>query len=178
VGDAQADRRYHGGPDKALHQYPVAHYAQLAKAFPAAADLLRPGSMGENLSVPGWDEANVCIGDSYRLGAAVIQISQPRAPCWKIDHRYQAEGMAKFIDDTGLPGWYFRVLEEGSVEPGCVFELIDRLSPAITLQALLATWCLHRPAPQELQRLAATPGLAENWSRKLHDRAELLKQYD
>lgn len=175
TGDAQADRRVHGGPDKALHQYPVAHYARLATAFPDAHDFLVPGSIGENLSVPGWDESNICIGDTFRLGDAVIQVSQPRSPCWKIDHRYGIEGMAKFIDDEGITGWYYRVLEEGSVEPGCSFELIDRMSPKATVQDLLAVWRAHRPEPGQLERLAATPGLTENWIKKILDRAERLR---
>ena len=125
AGDAQADRRVHGGPEKALHQYPVAHYARLAQAFPQAAALLVRGSIGENLSVDGWDEGNVCIGDVFRLGGARIQVSQPRSPCWKIDRRYGVSGMTQFIGEQGLTGWYFRVLEEGEVAPGCVFELLD-----------------------------------------------------
>lgn len=175
TGDAQADRRVHGGPDKALHQYPVAHYARLAAAFPDVTELLVPGSIGENLSVPSWDESHICIGDTFRLGDAVIQVSQPRAPCWKIDHRYGVDGMAKLIDDEGITGWYFRVLEEGSVEPGCSFELIDRMSPEVTVQDLLAVWRAHRPEPGQLERLAATPGLAENWCKKLLDRSERIK---
>jgi MOSC domain-containing protein YiiM len=174
-GDAQADRRVHGGPDKALHQYAMAHYARLAAAFPDVKELLVPGSIGENLSVPSWDESNICIGDTFRLGDAIIQVSQPRAPCWKIDHRYGVEGMAKLIDDEGITGWYFRVIEEGSVEPGCPFELIDRMSPDVTLKELLATWRDHRPEPGQLERLAATPGLTENWIRKLLDRSERLR---
>lgn len=175
TGDAQADRRVHGGPDKALHQYPVAHYSRLAVAFPEARDLLVPGSIGENLSVPSWDESNICIGDTFRLGDAVVQVSQPRSPCWKIDHRYGVEGMAKLIDEQGITGWYFRVLEEGSFEPGCSFELIDRMSPKATVQDLLAVWRAHRPEPGQLERLAATPGLTENWIKKILDRAERLR---
>jgi MOSC domain-containing protein YiiM len=175
AGDAQADRRVHGGPDKALHQYPVAHYARLAAAFPDARELLIPGSIGENLSAPGWDEANVCIGDIFRLGDTRIQVSQPRSPCWKIDHRYGVAGLAKLIDEAGITGWYFRVIEEGSVEPGCAFALIDRMAPDLTIQALLSLWREHRPDPEHLKRTAATPGLAESWIRKLMDRAGRLR---
>lgn len=175
AGDAQADRRVHGGPDKALHQYPVAHYARLSKAFPDARDLLVPGSIGENLSIPGWDESNSHIGDTFRLGDVVIQISQPRSPCWKIDHRYGIPGMAELIDAEGITGWYFRVLEEGSVEPGCSFALIDRISPCITVQELLAIWRSHRPDPEHLERLSTMPGLSDNWIRKLIDRSERLR---
>lgn len=175
IGDAQADRRVHGGPNKALHQYPLGHYARLAQAFPEAKELLVPGSIGENLSVPGWDESNICIGDTFRLGDALIQLSQPRSPCWKIDQRYGTEGMAKRIDDEGLTGWYFRILEEGSVEPGCTFELIDRVAEQVTVQALLAIWHEHRPDPAQLVQLAATPGLSDNWIQKLRDRAQRLE---
>jgi MOSC domain-containing protein YiiM len=175
-GDAQADRRVHGGAEKALHQYPVAHYAALAAAFPDAAELLRPGSIGENLSLAGWDEANVCIGDSFQFGDSVIQVSQPRTPCWKIDYRFEAEGMAQFIDANLLTGWYFRVLEEGAVEPGCDFRLLERPSPEVTLKHLLSLWQDHRPAPEALEAVADTPTLAVQWVKKLRDRALRLRQ--
>lgn len=174
-GDAQADRRVHGGPEKALHQYPVAHYERLAMAFPEAKDILVPGSIGENLSVPGWDESNIGIGDVFQLGDARVQVCQPRSPCWKIDHRYGVDGMANMIDDEGITGWYFRVIEEGSVEPGCAFELVNRPAPQMTVQALLMLWREHRPDPAVLETAATTPGLADNWVKKLMDRAERLK---
>lgn len=174
AGDAQADRRVHGGPDKALHQYPVAHYASLAAAFPDAQDLLLPGSIGENLSVPGWDEAKVCIGDVFKLGDARIQVSQPRSPCWKIDHRYGVDGMVRLIEAAGITGWYFRVIEEGAVEPGCAFELLDRVAPAMTIQTFLALWREQRPDRDRLEQAADTPGLTEPWVRKLRDRSARL----
>jgi len=174
-GDAQADRRVHGGPDKALHQYPLAHYDRLAAAFPEAKDLLVPGSIGENLSVPGWDETNICIGDKFLLGDAVIEVSQPRNPCWKIDHRYGVAGMAKLIDDEGITGWYFRVIEEGSIEPNCPFELMERKAPEVSISTLLSLWHVHRPDPMALEALAATPGLSENWRKKLKERSTRLK---
>lgn len=176
AGDAQADRRVHGGPEQALHQYPLAHYARLAAAFPAATAQLVPGSLGENLSVPGWDESNVCIGDVFRLGDARIRVSRPRSPCWKIDRRFAVEGMSKLIDDEGLVGWYFSVLEEGEVAPGCAFELLERPAPAATLAHLWLTWKALRPAPGELEMLAATPGLATRWAQKLNERAAWLRK--
>ncbi|MDO8932582.1 MAG: MOSC domain-containing protein [Rhodocyclaceae bacterium] len=172
AGDAQADRRVHGGPEKALHQYPVGHYARLAQAFPEASPLLVRGSIGENLSVDGWDEGRVCIGDIFRLGDAHIQVSQPRSPCWKIDRRYGQEGMAQLIAAEGLVGWYYRVLEEGAVEPGCVFERVE--SGGVTLARFWRLWQSHRPDAAELQAVAATPGLAPNWVKKFADRIEWL----
>ena len=82
---------------QALHQYPAGNYAALANTLPDVIDDLVPGSLGENLSVAGWDETNVCIGDIFQLGGAVIQVSQPRTPCWKIDSRFGLEGMTQYI---------------------------------------------------------------------------------
>ncbi|MDD5249071.1 MAG: MOSC domain-containing protein [Rhodocyclaceae bacterium] len=175
AGDAQADRRVHGGPEKALHQFPVAHYARLAAAFPAAAALLVPGSIGENLSADGWEETTICIGDVFRLGDARIQVSQPRSPCWKIDRRYGQEGMAKLIDAAGIAGWYFRVVEEGEVATGCRFQRIDQPAPAATLQRLWQLWQAQRPYPDALEAFAATPGLAPNWTAKFVERARWLR---
>lgn len=175
AGDAQADRRVHGGPEKALHQYPVAHYGRLAAAFPHLRDDLKPGTLGENLSVPGWDEANVCIGDVFRLGDARIQVSQPRSPCWKIDSRFATEGMARLIEAQGITGWYFRVIEEGAVEPDCSFELLERSATDVTLAHLLEAWRAHRPALAHLRALAATPGLTAGWADKLRQRADRLE---
>jgi MOSC domain-containing protein YiiM len=176
AGDAQADRRVHGGPNKALHQFPPAHYARLAEVFPDARELLLPGSIGENLSLPGWDENDVRIGDRFRLGDAVIEVSQPRSPCWKIDARYGVEGMARWMEQAGSVGWYFRVIEVGSVEPGCAFDRIERATADVTVAYLLSVWREHRPEPALLRRLAQTPGLSANWVEKLEQRTlSLLK---
>lgn len=172
AGDAQADRRHHGGPEKALHQYAQASYTQLATAFPALARQLVPGSMGENLSVTGWDEDAVCVGDIYRLGDARIQVSQPRSPCRKIDLRFGVTGPMRYIDDHALVGWYFRVLEEGKVAPGCPFALLDRPSPAATIRRLWRLWRAPQPDPEELRELLMTPGLTESWSDKLNQKLD------
>lgn len=178
AGDEHADRRVHGGPQKALHQFPRAHYARLAETFPDACELLVPGSIGENLSAGDWDETRVCIGDRFRLGAAIIEVSQPRSPCWKIDARYGVDGMMRWMEETGNVGWYFRFIEEGNVEPGCAFELVERRAPDVSVARLLAVWREHRPAPAELRRLAQTPGLSENWIEKLQKREASLLNID
>lgn len=176
AGDAQADRRVHGGPEKALHQYAIANYARLASAFPDAAKFLIPGSIGENLSAPEWDETNIAIGDVFRLGDSTIQVSQPRSPCWKIDHRFSVEGMAQFIAEQRITGWYFRVLEEGAVEPGADFERIQRNDIPVSIADLLSLWAEHRPDPDRLIEVSRTPGLSAGWVSKLEDRAARLRQ--
>jgi len=174
-GDAQADLRAHGGPEKALHQYPAGHYSVLAQAFPDVRSELFPGALGENLSVSGWDESTVCIGDIFQLGDAVIQVSQPRTPCWKIDSRFGVEGMTQHIHQNDLTGWYFRVLSEGLVAPGGEFRLIERDPRETSVKQLLSLWRAHRPSPEALESIAAISTLAPNWVKKMNDRAQQLR---
>ena len=176
IGDQQADRRVHGGPEKAVHLYPASHYAKLAARFPEAAAHLIPGSLGENLSSADLDESSVRIGDIYRLGNARLQVCQPRNPCWKIDDRFDADGMAAYIAEQSLTGWYWRVVQPGLLHADDALELEQSAGTAPTLAAAMALWQVHRPAVSELEQLAATPGIASNWQRKILDRADWLRQ--
>ena len=175
AGDQQADLRVHGGPEKAVHLYPATHYAKLAARFPEAAGWLVPGSIGENISTFDLDESSVHIGDIFRLGSARLQVCQPRNPCWKIDERYHTEGMAAFIAEQDLTGWYWRVLEPGRVSPDDCLELAQAAN-APSLAAAMALWREHRPAPDDLEQLAATPGIAAGWQRNIRERACWLQQ--
>lgn len=176
TADQQADRRVHGGPEKAIHLYPAAHYAKLAERFPEAASLLVPGSNGENISTPDLTEADVRIGDIYRLGSARLQVCQPRNPCWKIDERYSSEGMAAFIAEHRLTGWYWRVIAPGHCIPGDELELDTPASNAPTLADAMLLWQNHRPALAELEQLAATPGIATQWQSKMEQRMQWLRK--
>lgn len=174
ANDAQADRRVHGGPEKAVHHYPVEYLGLLATRFPAIAEQLRPGSIGENVSTAGWTQESVCIGDIFSLGNAIVQVSQPRSPCWKIDKRYGTPGIATYIAENGLTGWYYRVLQSGDVSPESTFQLVERSKAAVSLQELLALWSQHRPDPQQLIRISQTPGLNAGWQIKLRNRVDWL----
>lgn len=175
AGDHQADRRVHGGPDKAVHLYPAAHFARLAERFPELSGRLLPGSLGENLSTPDLDEGDVRFGDVWRLGTARLQLSQPRNPCWKIDERFGCEGMALFIAEHGLTGWYWRVLAPGRVAPGDRLELESRDAGRPSLAEAMALWQTHRPPAGELERIASQPGIADGWRRKILHRADRLR---
>lgn len=175
AGDAQADRSVHGGPDKALHQYPAEHYGVLREAFPASASLFLPGSIGENVSTTGWTEMNVCVGDIFRIGEARVQVTQPRSPCWKINARYGLEDALQFVAERGITGWYCRVIAPGHISAGDLFELEERNPDAVTLRHLWQVTRSHRPSPEELSRLAWTPGLSEGWADKLRGRLEWLR---
>jgi MOSC domain-containing protein YiiM len=172
-GDQQADRRVHGGPDKAVHLYPAGHYAKLAGRFPEAAGQLVIGSLGENLSAE-MDENDVRIGDIWRLGTARLQVCQPRSPCWKIDERFGCAGMAAYIAEHRLTGWYWRVLTPGRVAPGDALAL-ESAADTFTLAEAMLRWQAHRPALADLDKLAAAPGIAENWRQKIVSRAAWLR---
>lgn len=176
VGDQQADRRVHGGPDKAVHLYPAAHYISLAARFPEAAAQLVIGSLGENISTADLDENDVRIGDLWRLGSALLQVCQPRNPCWKIDERFAADGMAAFIAEHRLTGWYWRVVTPGRVAPGDSLELAQAADGAFTLAEAMLCWQAHRPALADLEKLAASPGIASNWQQKVTTRIEWLRK--
>lgn len=175
-GDIQADRRVHGGPEKALHHYAAENYALLAGHLPQLAEALVPGSLGENLSTAGWTEGTVCIGDVFRIGACRVQVSQPRSPCWKINHKFGDAALSRFIAERGVGGWYYRVLEGGAIRAGDAFELLERNTQPITLRRLWQANVAHRPAAEELRTIAATPGLSPGWMRKFNERFEWLQR--
>ena len=176
IGDQQADRTVHGGPEKAVHLYPAEHYAQLATRFPDAAAALVPGSLGENISCTGFTEADICLGDVFQLGTARLQLSQPRNPCWKIDARFGCDGMAAFIAESGLAGWYWRVLQPGRVAPGDCLRHVDRPPATMSLARAQAIWRIHRPPLADLECLAASPALAPAWRQKIVDRVQWLRR--
>ena len=115
AGDEQADRTVHGGIDKAIHHYPADHYDWWRGYLGDASLLDAPGAFGENISTSGLDEQNVFLGDRFRLGSALVEVTQARQPCWKLDHRFQAKGVMAQVVKTRRTGWYYRVLESGQV---------------------------------------------------------------
>ena len=174
-GDEQADLRYHGGPEKALHQYPAEHYALLAQEWPQCASLLGPGVLGENISTRGMTEHDVCIGDVFGMGEARIQLSQPRSPCWKIDRRLKVDGASRFVEAAGVTGWYYRVLDEGRLCAGDEIVLLERPNPWLTLVHYWDTVMAHRPDPVALRQIAAAAGLAADKAQRWLERAAWLE---
>ena len=167
AGDGQADREHHGGPEQAVLAYGAEHYPRWR------AELGRPdfphGAFAENFTIAGLDEGTVCVGDSYAVGGARVQVSQPRVPCWKIARRWGMPDLTKRVERTGRTGWYLRVLEEGEVAAGQAVTLFDRPYPEWTIARAHAAMRNRLRNSEEAAALAACPLLAPTWRAVLTD---------
>lgn len=167
--DEQADRRVHGGPEKAVHLYPFDHHAIWRRELTdkiALALLDDPGAFGSNLCVRDLAETDVFIGDRFRLGSAVIEINQPRQPCWKVDHRFGVKGMTARIVETGRSGWYFRVIEPGEVQAGDSMERITQGDARWSVSRVFDALIAGKGSREELQELAQLPPLSPQMQAK------------
>ena len=172
AGDAQADRRHHGGQDKAILAYAAAHYARWREEW--GIDTLPPGAMGENLTLEGLDESTVCLGDRWQAGRVILEVSQPRQPCWKMGRRWRRPELPKRVIQSGRTGWYLRVLQEGELQAGMPLELVARPYPQWTVSRANAVM-YERPGRKELlEALANLPPLAHAWREELLSRAASL----
>jgi MOSC domain-containing protein YiiM len=164
--DEHGDMKAHGGPEKALLQYPREHYAAWAADIGDHPLLARPGAFGENLSTTGWSEHTICIGDVIRFGGAVLQVAQGRQPCFKLNLRFGLPDLAVKVQTLGRTGWYYRVLEPGVAKPADRLELADRPNPGWPMARLITLLYRRTLELDQLSEMAAIPELAEGW-RKL-----------
>lgn len=162
-GDEQGDRSYHGGPEKALHHYAAEHYAYWQSQYADSPAAMVAGAFGENISTSGMTERSVYVGDVYRIGSALVQVSQGRQPCWKLNRLLCRDGVALAMQVSGATGWYYRVLQEGWIERGDKLELLERPQPGWPMARLISA--LFSPAAQadEWRQAAAIGQLSLNW---------------
>ncbi|RPE79889.1 MOSC domain-containing protein [Vulcaniibacterium tengchongense] len=171
AGDEQGDRRVHGGPDKAVHHYPFEHYRAWREELGDLEPLRAPGGFGENLSGRGWTEDAVCLGDRYRIGGVLLEVSQGRQPCWKLNDRFGVADMARRVQASGRTGWYYRVLEPGLLQAGAAIELMERPHPQWPLRRLGALLFERRLDPGELRQALELP-LVPSWRRLFEARLQ------
>jgi MOSC domain-containing protein YiiM len=160
-GDAQADLRVHGGPDKAVYAYAAASYPLWAQDFPEHAELLRPGVFGENLTIQRMAEADICVGDVHAIGAARLQVCQPRQPCFKLGLRFADNRLPRAMVRSGRSGWYYRVLEEGVLAAGDALHVVERPDPNLPLTRLVEIVYGGKASDEELALIAKSPGVAK-----------------
>ena len=162
-GDAHGDTVRHGGPEKAVHHYPFDHYANWKSEIGSHALLDRPGAFGENVSTTGLTEADVAIGDIFRLGHALVQVSQGRQPCWKLNERFADIRMARGVQVSGRTGWYYRVLEEGIVSPDDGLQLVERTNAYWTINRVWHHFYVDTMNADALRQIAELPVLTQGW---------------
>ncbi|WP_238327482.1 MOSC domain-containing protein [Paenibacillus gorillae] len=172
-GDGQADTVHHGGPDKAVCAYFEAHYPfweeRLATALPY-------GAFGENWTVSGWSENDLCIGDIIQAGEVTVQVSQPRQPCYKLGIRHNRPALTAEVQNTGYTGFYFRVLEEGQVSAGVNLSILERHPSGITIAEANQVMYTAKRDRAALEALLAVDALASSWRETLNARLEKLIQ--
>lgn len=169
-GDEQADTKHHGGLHKAVHAYAVAHMPAWSRELPERTARFRAGAFGENLVVDGVTETDVCLGDRWRVGTALLEVSQGRQPCWKLNVRFDVTDMARRVQDSGRSGWYFRVIAPGIVTAGDRGTLMARPNPHWSLARVSHLLYHDRMNRAALAELAAIPGLPESWLRLVEAR--------
>ncbi len=161
AGDEQADKKNHGGPDKAVCVYPLAHLSYWTERL--GRDV-KPGAFGENFTVADMSEKTVCIGDVYAVGeAARVEVSQPRSPCWKLARRWNEKKLALWVQQTGFTGWYLRVLQTGHVEAGQPLILQERPHPGWSVARVNDVRYRRERSPERIAELAACEALAAGW---------------
>lgn len=171
TSDEQGDPRFHGGIQKALHIYPSEHYPIWQQELGERTIFQSAGGFGENISSEGVTESTICLKDKIHIGSTLLEVSQGRMPCWKLNVRFDQHDMARRLQDTLRTGWYFRVLEEGDIGAGDEIILCERPYPEWPLARIMGavfTGCLDR---EELTKLSELP-LVESWGKLVERRLE------
>ncbi len=168
-GDAQGDPIAHGGPDQAAYVYPWEHYAYWSKEL--GQPQWPPGQFGENLTIAGLSEDEVRIGDEFAIGDAVVMVSQPRTPCYKLAHKMGLREFPKQFLASGRIGFYLRVVREGVIKAGDAVERVKSDPEAFTVRAVSHLRYFDRGNVEGFRRAAELPALSQGWRNAF---AELL----
>ncbi|MFN2505205.1 MAG: MOSC domain-containing protein [Acidimicrobiales bacterium] len=165
-GDGQADLRVHGGPDKAVYAYPSEHFAAWSAEL---GEDLGPSAFGENLTIQGWLEDTVCVGDRWQWGDAVLEVCQPRWPCFKLALHRKSGRVGPRMRETGRTGWYLRVLQTGRVPVAGPITVAERSPAGVSIRDV------HEARRQgltaaRLSELLAIEALGDEWKEDLVER--------
>lgn len=162
--DQQADLAVHGGVEKAVHHYAAEHYETWRSELGPSADGFGPGRFGENISTTGMTESDLCIGDRLKLGSAVVEVSQGRQPCWKLNAHTGLKTMAALFQKTARTGWYYRVIEPGTVAIGDEIKRLECPNPDWTVERVTRARLDPELDPETASALARLPRLAPGWA--------------
>lgn len=173
AGDGQADLVHHGGPDKAVCVYPSEHLSVWERLYHCS---FAAGAFGENLTISGLTEEHVCIGDVFAVGTAVVQVSQPRQPCFKLAKRHGIKELPLKMQETGYTGFYFRVLQEGVVTQGDILRLVKRSKTPLSVQYINRIAYIEKSNVEAIQTIIEEPALSKDWREWFSNRLHQLKR--
>jgi len=171
AGDQQTDLTVHGGSEKAVYAYPAEHYEYWRRELPQVS--LSWGKFGENLTTEGLWEDTLCIGDRVSFGSAVLMVTQPRVPCYKLDLRFDRDDMIKRFLMSGRSGFYFSVIEPGEVAPESRVEILSRDANRVAVADIVRLNLGQTRDPELLQRATNVSALPSNWKAQLVLRARI-----
>jgi MOSC domain-containing protein YiiM len=160
-GDAQADLSVHGGPNKAVYAYPSEHYEYWKHELPEME--LPWGMFGENFTTSGMQEAEINIGDKFRVGSAVVMVTEPRMPCYKLGIKFGRTDIIKRFLVSGRTGFYFAVLQQGEVGAGDPIELIETNKHSVRVSDITRLYASDKHNVSLLRRAIAVEALPESW---------------
>jgi MOSC domain-containing protein YiiM len=156
-GDDQADRKAHGGPDKAIYAYAVEDTrwweSELGRSLPV-------GQFGENLTTEGIDVNGALVGERWQVGTTLLEVSEPRVPCWRLGVRMDDMAFVRRFTEALRPGAYLRIVSEGSVAAGDAIRVVERPDHGLSVCDVLRIFSRDR---QEAARLLAVPAMSESW---------------
>ena len=164
AGDHQADRRVHGGIDKAILAYSSDHFSYWEDVWGRSPIA---GSFGENLTLQNLTEAQACVGDRYEAGDCILEVSQPRQPCFKLAAYQRQPRLVRLVVESGFSGWYFRVVQPGYIRAGAVLQLVERPWPEWTITRANDLLYEKTIDPVAMSELYLLPQLATAWKRDL-----------
>ena len=173
-GDAQADPKHHGGNDRVLHHFPREHYGQYRR-WDMMTGFKDAPAMGENISTVGVDESMVNIGDVVQIGDVVLQVTQPRSPCFKLNKQFGHPEFALAMQTSSLCGWFYRVLTPGHIHQGDSIVRVERHSD-ISVKQAMSIYFSTEFNEAEYQRLLTAEGLAMSWRQRRFHHASSTKQ--
>lgn len=183
AGDECGDKIHHGGVERALHQYPAEHYAYWQRKYPGNSEeniaeikleqvSWQAGGMGENLSSLGMTEETVCLGDRYQWGEAIIEVSQPRSPCFQLNKRWGVENFSVDMQDVSRCGWLYRVIKPGMVSVAEPLQLINQVDNVMTIKAVCDVYFNDPLNKEGLLQLKQQSRLSATWMDKVVHRLE------
>src|SRR3954451_21794502 len=159
AGDDQADRKAHGGPDKAVYAYAVEDLRWWEQEIGRP---LAHGEFGENLTTEGIDVNGALVGERWEIGTTVVEVSEPRVPCWRLGVRMNDHLFPRRFTEALRPGAYLRIVVEGDVGAGDEVQVLSRPDHDLTIRDVLRIYAFDR---QEVGRLLAIPRMSESWRR-------------